>query len=59
MPDFIGKVPAEEATHLFRSRVLAVEESAGGEVVGLAGRRELLVRGECPTRVVLPVAQAS
>ena len=59
VPDFIGEVSAEEASHLFRSGVLAVEEAAGGEVVGFTGSRELLVRGECQVRIILQVAQAT
>jgi hypothetical protein len=59
VPSFIRQVPTEEAPQLFRSRVLAVEEAAGGEVVGFTGSRELLVRGECQVRIILQVAQAT
>jgi hypothetical protein len=35
MPDLVGEVNAEEASHLFCSGILAVEEPAGGEVIDL------------------------
>ena len=43
MPDLIGEVAAEEASHLFGSRLPAVKESAGGEVVELTALVELPV----------------
>lgn len=53
MPDLIGEVAAEEASHLFGARVLAVEESSGGEVIGVSADLELLVGSEMLFRVVL------
>ena len=35
VPDLISEVAAEEASDLFRTWVLAVEEPSGGKVVGL------------------------
>ena len=43
VPDLIGEVAAEEASHLLGSRLPAVEESAGGEVVELTVYVELPV----------------
>ena len=42
-PGLPGKVAAEEASYLFGSRIPAVEESAGGEVVEFAVYAELPV----------------
>ena len=44
VPDLIGEVSTEEASHLFSARVPAVEEPTRGEVVELAVHVELPVR---------------
>ena len=46
VPDLIGKVAAEKPAGLFGPWILAVEETTGGEVIGLIFRLELLVRNE-------------
>jgi hypothetical protein len=53
MPTLIIEIPAEEASHLFCSRVLPVKEPPGSEVVGISSHRELLVGGKGPLRIVL------
>jgi len=42
-PDLISEVSAEESSYLFGARLLALEESAGSEVVEFATYAELLV----------------
>ena len=46
VPDLVGEVTAEKTSHLFGSRVLAVEEPARGEIVRLLVELELLVGGK-------------
>src|ERR687897_62968 len=58
VPSLIGEVAAEEAAHLIASRLPAVEESSGGEVVELAVLVELPIGDEDLVRVVLKVAEA-
>src|SRR5215211_8972476 len=58
VPDLVGEVTAEETSHLFGSRALAVEESAGGEVVRLLVELVLLVGGEGVVRVVVQITKA-
>jgi hypothetical protein len=53
VPHLISKVATEEASYLFGSWVLTVEEPTGGEVVGIATERELRVGGEGLLWVVL------
>jgi hypothetical protein len=43
VPGLVGEVAAEVAPYLFGPRILAVEESAGGEVVELTVYVELPV----------------
>ena len=57
-PDLPWKVAAEVATYLLGSRIPAVEESAGGEVVELTVYVELPVGDYLLVRVVLKVAEA-
>ena len=58
MPNVVGKVTAEEASYLFRSRILPIEEPTGGEVVGISTDLELLVGSEMLFRIVLYVLEA-
>lgn len=53
VPDLVGQVAAEESPDLLGPRVLAVEESSGGEVIGVSADLELLVGSEMLFRVVL------
>ncbi len=58
VPDFISEVATEKASYFLHPRLFTVEETAGGEVVGLAALLELLVGSEGFVRVVLKVAKA-
>src|ERR671910_2365425 len=58
VPDLIGEVATEVASQCSSSRVLAVEEPAGGEVVRLLVELVLLVGGEGVVRVVLQITKA-
>jgi hypothetical protein len=57
VPDLVGEVVAEEATDFFGTPILAVEESSGGEIVGVGPNPELLVGGQVLVWVVLSVAE--
>jgi hypothetical protein len=50
VPDLVGEVAAEEATHFLGPWVLAIEETPGGEVVGVGPDPELLVGGQVLVR---------
>jgi hypothetical protein len=58
VPNVVGKVAAEEASHLFRSRILPIEEPTGGEVVGISPDLELLVGSEMLFWIILYVLHA-
>ncbi len=51
-PNLVAEVAAEEASYLFRSGILPIEEATGGEVVGVTRNLELLVRDDRLLRVV-------
>jgi hypothetical protein len=44
VPDLVAQITAEEASYLVGPGIPAIEEPAGGEVVGLSIYRELRVR---------------
>src|SRR5918998_3979453 len=58
VPGLIGEVTAEEAAHLLASRLPAVEESSGGEVVELAVHVELPIWDYLLVWVLRQVAKA-
>jgi hypothetical protein len=43
VPDLVGEVATKEAPELFGTRVLAVEEAPGGEIIDVSVDPELLV----------------
>ncbi len=53
VPDLVGEVTKKEAPNLLGSGVFAVEESSGGEVLGIPVELELFVRSEVLFGVVL------
>jgi hypothetical protein len=57
VPYLVAKVPTEEASHLFRTGVLAVEETSRGEVVSTTTDGELLVGSQLLVRVVFYVTK--
>jgi hypothetical protein len=57
VPDIVGQVATEEASYLFGTGVLAVEETTRGKVVSLAILHELLIGGQDLIRVVLQIAE--
>ena len=58
VPDLVGEIPTEVAPYLFRTRVLAVEETSGGEVVDVRADLELLVGSKMLLWVVLYISKA-
>ena len=58
MPNVVGKIPTEEASHLFRTGVLAIEETSRAEVVNTTTDGELLVGSQLLVRVVFYVTKA-
>jgi hypothetical protein len=57
VPDLIGEVATEEATHFSGSRVFAVEKPAGSEIVRLLVELVLLVGGKDLVRVAFQITR--